>query len=199
MARMLPNAFQEPTSPQGRGLFRSMLRGFALLAIVAVVGCSNPVSKMLFTNHKQRNPAMGPEKQRERSEEQAHRARYRSTGSSADLEWLMKNRIENGLTVNSVNNILGEKGDLIEPAEGISQAGGETGSTDGTYMYGPDDRGRTYHLTFRNSRLVDFNPTVAMNARGDIARTSLATKSVGSATLDDDTTKSSLKKTASVR
>lgn len=198
MARMLPNAFQEPTSQSVRGPFRSKISGFALLAIVAVVGCSNPVSKMLFTNHKQRNPAMGPEKQRERTEEQEHRAKYRSTGSSTDLEWLMKNRIENGLTVNSVNNILGEKGDLIEGAEGIAQAGGETGSTDGTYMYGPDDRGRMYHLTFKNSRLVDFNPTIAMDAKGGIARTSLAKKSVGSATLDDDMTKSSLKKTASV-
>ena len=143
----------------------------------ALAGCSNPVSKMMFTNHKQRNPAMSPEKKRERGEEQAHRANYRSTRSSEDLDWLMRNRIENGLTLESVNNILGEKGERTDvgDGDGIAQAGGASESTDGTYEYGPDNRGRSYRLTFRNSRLVEFNPSLAAEERG-VAQASMRKK-----------------------
>jgi len=156
------------------------LSGACAIGVVlafALAGCSNPVSKMMFTNHKQRNPAMAPEKQRERGEEQAHRANYRSTRSSEDLDWLMRNRIENGLTLESVNNILGEKGERTDAGDedGIAQAGGASESKDGTYEYGPDDKGRSYRLTFRNSRLVEFNPSLAAEERG-VAQASMSKK-----------------------
>lgn len=147
-----------------------------ILVLCSLVGCSNPVSKMMFTNHKNRNPAMAPDKQRERGEEEGHRANYLATRSSDDLDWLMRNRIQNGLTLSSVNNILGQKGKPTEEADGIAQAGGSSGGTDGTYQYGPDDRGQMYRLTFRNSRLVDFNPAGAAEPGSEIGQSSQRSK-----------------------
>lgn len=201
MARMLPKVRERFFVPM-------MLRGVcgAVMGMVCVTlcasGCSNPVSKMMFTNHKNRNPAMSMEKQQERSEEQAHRAKYQSTRSSADLEWLMKNRIENGLTQKSVNNILGQKGKPAESGSEIAQLGGSTESKkegetgkDGTYVYGPDDKGRTYRLTFRNSRLVDYNPVTAMEqgAGGGIAQANHTKQVAGRVALDEGEKKSAVK------
>jgi len=153
------------------------------------VGCSNPLTKLMFVNHKNRNPAMSSQKQYDRSEEITHRSRYQATRSSADLEWLMKNRIENGLTVDSVNNILGQKGKALDAENQVSQASASSGSKDGTYEYGPDDQGRTYHLTFRNSRLVEYTPSDSLATGPSIAQASHRTSDgPGRASLDDKTT-----------
>ena len=190
MARMLPRICEEFLFPMTmRHVRRAMVVMGIALGTLMTSGCSNPISKFLFTNHENRNEAMSWEKKQERAEEQGHRAKYQATRSSDDLEWLMQNRIENGLTLTSVNNILGQKGKPADGGTGVSQAGGTSETKDGTYLYGPDDKGQTYQLTFRNSRLVEFNPTTAGSA-DSIAQMSHSKKETGRASLEEGAKKS---------
>ncbi|MFO1022004.1 MAG: hypothetical protein U0903_15125 [Planctomycetales bacterium] len=128
------------------------------LLLIAASGCS-PLSLMKMPGKHVDKDAVG------RGEEQKHRAQYQATRDSRELAWLMRNRVDNGMTLDTVNKIVGEKGKRITPE--MSDTDGSAGhSTDGTYRFGPDDQGQTYQLTFKSGRLVDFTrPESEKNGR----------------------------------
>lgn len=92
------------------------------------------------------------------SEEEAHRTRYQETRAPADLQWLMRNCVESGMTPTEVNGVLGEQGRRVYDDDFIKTRGGHYHATDDTWKWGPDREGNSVYLVFRSNTLVNFDP-----------------------------------------
>ena len=72
------------------------------------------------------------------------------------LYWLMANRIETGMRLSEVEQILGESGeDVSDQSYGTKDGIHQT--TDSAYSWGPDSEGRSVVLFFREGHLANFN------------------------------------------
>lgn len=92
-----------------------------------------------------------------RREEAERRIAYQETRSPAAISWLLKNRVRTGMTIREVNEVLGEDG-VEEPGADWIRTSGPFNQGDDVYRWGPDAKGRTIYLVFRNKKLVNFNP-----------------------------------------
>ena len=91
-------------------------------------------------------------------EEETHRSNYQETRSPADLQWLMRNCVESGMTPTEINGVLGEQGQRVYDDDWIKTRGGHYQSGDDTWKWGPDRKGNSVYLVFRGSKLVNFRP-----------------------------------------
>ena len=91
-------------------------------------------------------------------EEEDHRSSYQETRSPADLQWLMRNCVESGMTPTEINGVLGEQGQRVYDDKWIKTRGGHYHAGDDTWKWGPDREGNSVYLVFRSNKLVNFDP-----------------------------------------
>ncbi|MBM81795.1 MAG: hypothetical protein CMJ78_14555 [Planctomycetaceae bacterium] len=87
-----------------------------------------------------------------------HRQRFQQERSSPDVRWLLAKAVDTGMTVADVGEAMGEPGKRVPNDTWIKSSGGHYRSSDEVYKWGPDNRGKSYYLVFRDGRLVNFNP-----------------------------------------
>ena len=58
----------------------------------------------------------------------------------------------------TVEKELGDEGEFQESSKWLKATGGTFRTTDEAYKWGPDERGRSVYLIFRDDVLVNFNP-----------------------------------------
>lgn len=91
-------------------------------------------------------------------EAEAHRSRYQQSRSPVELQWLMRNCVESGMTPAEINRVIGEQGQRVYDDDWIKTRGGHYHSSDNTWKWGPDREGNSVYLVFRENRLVNFDP-----------------------------------------
>lgn len=74
------------------------------------------------------------------------------------LNWLLKHRLQSGMSRASVEKELGEEGEYQEASKWLKATGGTFRATDDAYKWGPDESGRSVYLMFRDDVLVNFHP-----------------------------------------
>ncbi len=87
-----------------------------------------------------------------------YRLRFQTERDPAAIRWLLAHRIQTGMSVSAVNDILGEPGTRVFADRPFKTAGGHFRSDDVIYKWGPDRDGNAYYLGFRNGILVNFDP-----------------------------------------
>ena len=93
------------------------------------------------------------------AEEERHRNDYVANHDRQALNWLLRHRIESGMSYATVCKVLGEEGVREARDEWIKTKGGSYQLGDDVYAFGPDNEGHTVYLGFREDKLVDFDPT----------------------------------------
>ena len=92
-------------------------------------------------------------------DEEEHRRDFQSTRDPADLRWLLANRISSGMSVSEVGRIVGEEGRRVYDDNWIKKGGGYYQSGDEAWKWEQDRNGQSLILVFRESRLVNFDPS----------------------------------------
>ena len=92
-------------------------------------------------------------------DEEEHRRNFQSTRDPADLRWLLANRISSGMSVSEVGRIVGEEGRRVYDDNWIKKGGGYYQSGDEAWKWEQDRNGQSLILVFRESRLVNFDPS----------------------------------------
>ena len=90
--------------------------------------------------------------------EQKYRREYQETGSPEAIRWLKAHRIKPGMTIGTVNEILGEDGRRVYDDTRFKSHGGHYRAGDETYKWGPDAEGSSHLLMFRSDRIVNYDP-----------------------------------------
>ena len=86
------------------------------------------------------------------------RTEYQQTGSPEAIRGLLARCVEQGMSPGEVSEILGEPGQRVYDDGWITNDGGVYQVGDEAYKWGPDGRGTSYFLVFRDRRLVNFDP-----------------------------------------
>lgn len=87
-----------------------------------------------------------------------YRLHYLKEGDPAALRWLLGHRLETGMSLAEVNKVFGQEG-VEETNDGwIKKHNSRYRRSDETYRWGPDSRGESIYLVFRNEQLVNFDP-----------------------------------------
>ncbi|MEX1232710.1 MAG: hypothetical protein WEB58_20860 [Planctomycetaceae bacterium] len=134
----------------GRIVILSLL-GASLL--VSNIGCTSLTKKDnrfycgLFSGKTDKNDA------------EKHRQTYQSERTPESICWLLANQIHSGMSLEEVNDVLGENGIREINSRWITSNGGNYRTDDVAYRWGPDSEGGTVILVFRENRLVNFNPS----------------------------------------
>ncbi|QDV15849.1 hypothetical protein Pan153_04680 [Gimesia panareensis] len=87
-----------------------------------------------------------------------HRTRFLTERDPESLNWLLKHRLQSGMTRANVEKELGEEGEYQEASKWLKATGGSFRTTDDAYKWGPDKGGRSVYLMFRDDVLVNFHP-----------------------------------------
>lgn len=120
---------------------------FALL--LGVVGCESLTGEhSVFRSHESQAAA----------DTEEHRARFLETRNAEDLQWLLKNSIQSGMSRGEVAQVFGEQGERVRRDSRYTRNGGHYRENDVLYKWGPDNEGRTILLAFRDDKLVNFDP-----------------------------------------
>lgn len=70
--------------------------------------------------------------------------------------WLLSNRIHAGMQRTEVEQVLGQSGEPESDLRYFKKENRQT--TDSAFRWGPDNKGNSVVLFFRDGRLLDFNP-----------------------------------------
>ena len=90
--------------------------------------------------------------------EAEHRQKFVQERDPEALRWLLSHRVHNEMSVEEVSQVLGESGERRHDDRDYKTNGGYYQLTDVAYQWGPDRRGRTVILFFRDGKLVNFDP-----------------------------------------
>lgn len=93
------------------------------------------------------------------SAESAQRVRYATQQEGDALNWLLEHRVNTGMTVSEVEEVIGVAGERIYDDAAFKVSGGQYQSSDVCYKWGPDRTGKSVVLFFRDGRLVNFDPS----------------------------------------
>ena len=131
---------------------RCFCAALSLACVCAVTGCESPNGLHGLESSK---PFWS--RTNSHDEEVQYRKDYQTNRSRKAMRWLLANRVDSGMSVNDVNTILGEKGELDESPSANSLKRGNTYRIDDkVFHYGPDSGGRAVYLVFRDDKLVNF-------------------------------------------
>lgn len=83
---------------------------------------------------------------------------YKTDGDAEALHWLLRNEIRQGMPLNDVNQILGEDG-VRQYDAGWVKNNGSFRIDDEVYKWGPNSKGQSIYLVFRNGNLTNYDPT----------------------------------------
>lgn len=99
-----------------------------------------------------------PEPDRSHLQEDEYRVKFQKSGDPAAARWLLAHRVKNAMPRKEVEKIFGQSG-RFEPSDRTLKANSNAYRIgDKTYVFGPDSQGNSYHLVFRENRLVGFDP-----------------------------------------
>jgi|GEM_PF-1674342 len=92
------------------------------------------------------------------AEVERHQRQFQIENDPAALNWLLCHQIENGMSIATVNEVIGSEGlREFDDAE-MKRNGGHYQQTDVGYKWGPDRKGRSVVLFFRDGKLINFDP-----------------------------------------
>lgn len=118
-------------------------------SLLATAGCESViVEKSLFSSNPREQEATA----------EMHRSRFLETRDAADLRWLLRNSIRSGMSRGEVAQILGEEGQRVQNDARFKRNGGHYRENDALWKWGPDNKGKTILLAFREDTLVNFDP-----------------------------------------
>jgi hypothetical protein len=100
------------------------------------------------------SPASGPTHQ----DEARNRTEYQTTHSRKALRWLIANKLDAGMSLEDVSHIIGQDGELEQNSGWLKRKHGAYRVDDKAYRFGPDDKGESVYLFFREGKLVNFDP-----------------------------------------
>jgi len=126
--------------------------GLAVVASMAGSGCQ--------TLHDAGLPGMEPylkEDPAKVAEERSNREKFLVDRDHKALYWLLAHKISNGMQLAEVESVFGEPGEYTTEFtrtkfEGIFQ------TTDSAYRWGPDNKGFSAIVFFRDGHVINFNP-----------------------------------------
>ncbi|HTI50818.1 MAG TPA: hypothetical protein VL475_07700 [Planctomycetaceae bacterium] len=93
-----------------------------------------------------------------RDEEERQRKKYAGSRDREALHWLLRHRVDSGMSYHEVCRTLGEDGVRESRDNWIKNNGGNYQVGDDVYAFGPDNKGQTLYLVFREDKLVNFDP-----------------------------------------
>ena len=91
-------------------------------------------------------------------EEEQHRQKYQESRDSAELGWLLRNRIQSGMSPAEVSKVFGDDGERVRDDEWVKNEGGYYQVGDEVWKWGPARDGKSVFLVFRERQLVNFDP-----------------------------------------
>ena len=91
-------------------------------------------------------------------EEERHRTEYQESRDPAELRWLMRNRIQSGMSPSEVSKVIGDEGERVYDDGWVKNEGGYYQANDEAWKWGPDREGKSVILVFRDRQLVNFDP-----------------------------------------
>jgi hypothetical protein len=133
---------------------QSFAKGFGLFAVLIFVAAGCETLQNAGVPGLERYVRRSPE---EAAHERMCREKFLTERDHDALYWLLAHRIGNGMRVRQVEDVLGEPGEH-EPDTTRIQSDGLYHTTDLAYRWGPDRRGDSVMLFFRDGYLVNFNP-----------------------------------------
>jgi hypothetical protein len=92
------------------------------------------------------------------SDEQKQRTKYQTEQSPEALRWLLSRRVRQGMSPEDVAVIIGEEGAPVDADDWVKSNSSGFQVGDETYRWGPDNRGNSYYLVFREGKLVNYDP-----------------------------------------
>jgi hypothetical protein len=128
---------------------RRVCLGFAL-ALLA--GCESPEWTRSL------NDSFAHQDKPSAKTEEQHRQEFQETKSHESMRWLLAHCIHTGMSYNEVCRIMGEDGNLETQDRQLKSGGGNYRIDDEMYGFGPDSKGKTVYLAFRENRLINFDP-----------------------------------------
>jgi hypothetical protein len=123
------------------------------LALLTFAGCESPEWTRSLNDSFSAAEKTGPKTEEE------HRREYVATHSHESMRWLLSHRVQTGMSYNQVRHVLGEDGTLETGDRKLMTGGGNYRVGDEMYAFGPDSKGKTVYLAFRENRLVNFEPS----------------------------------------
>jgi hypothetical protein len=87
-----------------------------------------------------------------------YREQYLTERDPEALQWLLANRVRQGMTVDEVSEVLGQDGRREFDDGKLKKGNPAFRADDKTYRWGPDSSGRAIFFIFRDGTLVDFDP-----------------------------------------
>lgn len=89
---------------------------------------------------------------------QEHREQFQINGSPEAIRWLKANRIQTGMSLQTVEQVIGNPGERVYDDDRYKARDDRYHIGDETYKWGPDSNGNSHLLVFRNNRIVNYNP-----------------------------------------
>ena len=123
----------------------------AWVAFLAIAGCESPEWTRSL------NDSFAASDQPNSKIEEAHRQEYISSHSHESMYWLLGHCVDMGMSYKKVCHIMGEDGTPETGDRRILAGGGNYRVGDEIYSFGPDSKGKTVYLAFREDRLVNYD------------------------------------------
>ena len=90
----------------------------------------------------------------EMREEDEQRAKFQTDRDPEALDWLLANRLRSGQSVQEVEAVIGNEGERVANDRFLKTNSTVYRDDDETWKWGPDNRGRSLYLVFRDDRLI---------------------------------------------
>jgi hypothetical protein len=89
---------------------------------------------------------------------ESHRSRFLKDREPADMNWLLANVVRSGMSRGEISQTLGEDGKRVRDDARFKRNGGHYRENDTIWKWGPDNKGQSIFLAFRDGKLVNFDP-----------------------------------------
>ncbi|HBN77400.1 MAG TPA: hypothetical protein DD473_16655 [Planctomycetaceae bacterium] len=117
-----------------------------ILSISVIAGCNTMLDTFLPVQDRKAGFA----------KEEQHREQFIETRKPADIRWLLKNSVKNGMSKADVDRVMGEDGEREFNDSNLLANEGLYRADDKIYRWGPDRDGNSYMLVFRDGHLINF-------------------------------------------
>lgn len=134
---------------------RSLIRfvsGIATLWLASVYGCQ--------TLHEAGVPGLEKYVKRDQvavETEKRHRQEFVLNHSHESLYWLLSHKVSNGMNLQDVEAVLGGPGEQTNDFDSVNPEGLHQ-RTDVAYKWGPDKKGCSVVIWFRDGHVANYNP-----------------------------------------
>ena len=123
---------------------------YVWVAVLTLAGCESPEWTRSL------NDSFSAVEQPGSKTSEQHRQEYVATHDHESMRWLLSHCVEMGMSYRKVCHIMGEDGTLETGDRQLLSGGGNYRVGDEMYAFGPDSKGKTVYLAFREDRLVNY-------------------------------------------